>query len=76
MDVISQPMMILYFRMQKKFLEGIWIMMPPFSDGNSFKKSTLEGSVDFTQKVRYAYGYDPEIVDYNPEEGRYQDELL
>ena len=31
-----------------------------------FKKSTLEGSVDFTQKVRYAYGYDPQILDYNP----------
>ena len=31
-----------------------------------FQKSTLEGSVDFTQKVRYAYGYDPQILDYNP----------
>lgn len=31
-----------------------------------FKKSTLEGSVDFTQKVRHAYGYKPEIPDYNP----------
>lgn len=31
-----------------------------------FKKSTLEGSADFTQKVRYAYGYDPLIPDYNP----------
>ncbi|MBK7713157.1 MAG: hypothetical protein IPJ37_21100 [Bacteroidales bacterium] len=26
-----------------------------------FKKSTLEGSFDFTQKVRHAYGYKPEI---------------
>jgi hypothetical protein len=31
-----------------------------------FQKSTLESSVDFTQKVRYAYGYDPQILDYNP----------
>jgi hypothetical protein len=32
-----------------------------------FKKSILEGSADFTQKVRHAYGYDPEILDYNPQ---------
>lgn len=31
-----------------------------------FKKSILEGSVDLTHKVRHAYGYDPEIVDYSP----------
>jgi len=31
-----------------------------------FQKSTLEGSVDFIQKVRYAYGYNPQILDYNP----------
>lgn len=31
-----------------------------------FHKSELSGSVDLTQKVRYAYGYDPEILDYNP----------
>jgi hypothetical protein len=31
-----------------------------------FKQSTLEGSVDYTQKIRYAYGYDPLILDYNP----------
>ena len=31
------------------------------------KKSLLEGSVDFTQKVRYAYGYDPEITGYIPD---------
>lgn len=31
------------------------------------KKSLLEGSVDFTQKTRYAYGYDPEITGYAPE---------
>jgi hypothetical protein len=30
------------------------------------KKSLLEGSVDFIQKVRYAYGYDPEITGYIP----------
>jgi hypothetical protein len=32
-----------------------------------FQKSTLEGSVDFTQKIRHAYGYNPEILDYNPQ---------
>ena len=32
-----------------------------------FKKNTFESSVDFTQKVRYAYGYNPEILDYFPE---------
>jgi hypothetical protein len=31
-----------------------------------FQKSSLEGSVDFTQKTRHAYGYDPQILDYNP----------
>jgi len=31
-----------------------------------FQKSTLEGSVDYTQKVRYAYGYNPEILNYDP----------
>ena len=31
------------------------------------KKSILDGSVDFTQKIRYAYGYDPEITGYSPE---------
>jgi hypothetical protein len=31
------------------------------------KKSLLEGSVDFTQKSRHAYGYDPEITGYAPE---------
>ena len=31
-----------------------------------FKKSTFGTSVDFTQKVRYAYGYDPQILDYSP----------
>lgn len=31
------------------------------------KKSLLEGSVDFTQKIRYAYGYDPEITGYSPD---------
>lgn len=32
-----------------------------------FRKSILEGSVDFNQKIRYAYGYDPEITGYIPE---------
>ncbi len=31
------------------------------------KKSLLEGSVDFAQKIRHAYGYDPEITGYAPE---------
>jgi len=31
-----------------------------------FHKNTLESSVDFTQKVRHAYGYDPQILDYDP----------
>jgi len=32
-----------------------------------FRKNLLESSVDFRQKVRYAYGYDPVITDYSPE---------
>jgi hypothetical protein len=32
-----------------------------------FKKSILEGSVDFGQRIRYAYGYDTSIVGYIPE---------
>ena len=63
-------------KMRKRYLADIWTMMLQFSDGNSFRKSTLESSVDFTQKVRYAYGYDPQILDYNPEKGRYQEQLL
>ncbi len=31
-----------------------------------FKKSLFEGSVDFAQKTRYAYGYNPDIVNYSP----------
>jgi hypothetical protein len=31
------------------------------------KKSLLEGSVDFTRKTRYAYGYAPEITGYAPD---------
>jgi hypothetical protein len=31
-----------------------------------FPKSELEVSVDFTQKERHAYGYDPQIMDYIP----------
>lgn len=29
-----------------------------------FRKNVLEGSVDFSQKLRYAYGYDTSIVGY------------
>lgn len=31
-----------------------------------FRKNILEGSLDFSQKSRYAYGYNPEIIDYSP----------
>jgi len=31
------------------------------------KKNILESSVDFSQKTRYAYGYDTSVVDYSPE---------
>jgi hypothetical protein len=31
-----------------------------------FDKCRLEGSVNYTQKVRHAYGYDPIIMDYDP----------
>src|ERR1035437_3553942 len=31
-----------------------------------FRKNILEGSLDFTQKVRHAYGYNPQIFDYDP----------
>ena len=31
-----------------------------------FRKNTLEGSLDYSGKNRYAYGYDPFIPDYSP----------
>jgi hypothetical protein len=31
-----------------------------------FEKCTFEASANYTQKVRHAYGYDPEIMDYDP----------
>ncbi len=31
-----------------------------------FRKNVLKGSLDFSQKVRHAYGYNPQILDYNP----------
>jgi len=31
-----------------------------------FRKSTLEGSVDYSGKTRHAYGYDPFVSDYFP----------
>ncbi len=31
-----------------------------------FKNSILEGSLDYNQKIRHAYGYDPQIMDYDP----------
>ncbi len=32
-----------------------------------FRKSVFESSVDFTQRVRHAYGYNPAIAGYDPE---------
>ena len=32
-----------------------------------FSKSTLEGSIDFTQRIRHAFGYDTAIVGFVPE---------
>jgi len=31
-----------------------------------FRKSLLEGSIDLTQKTRYAYGYNTDLTDYVP----------
>lgn len=31
-----------------------------------FRKNLLESSVDFSQKTRYAYGYDTSLTDYSP----------
>ena len=31
-----------------------------------FRKNLFESSVDFTQKTRYAYGYDTSITNYSP----------
>lgn len=31
-----------------------------------FRRNLIEGSADFTQKTRYAYGYDTSIVGYTP----------
>jgi hypothetical protein len=31
-----------------------------------FRKSTLEGSIDYKEKTSHAYGYDPAILDYSP----------
>ncbi|HEX7492740.1 MAG TPA: hypothetical protein VF346_00845, partial [Bacteroidales bacterium] len=31
-----------------------------------FRKNVLGGSLDYSQKVRHAYGYDPAILDYTP----------
>jgi len=32
-----------------------------------FRKNFFESSVDYSQKRRHAYGYDPRIIDYTPE---------
>jgi len=32
-----------------------------------FRKSVFESSVDFTQRIRHAYGYNPAIVAYDPD---------
>jgi hypothetical protein len=31
-----------------------------------FRKNLFESSVDFSQKIRYAYGYDTSIINYSP----------
>jgi len=31
-----------------------------------FRKNMLEGSVDYSEKSRYAYGYSPYFIEYNP----------
>lgn len=31
-----------------------------------FRKSVLEGSLDYSEKSRYAYGYSPFVTDYSP----------
>ena len=31
-----------------------------------FRKNVLEGSMDYSEKSRYAYGYSPYFIDYNP----------
>ena len=31
-----------------------------------FRKNTLEGSLDYNEKTRHAYGYDPTFSDYYP----------
>jgi hypothetical protein len=31
-----------------------------------FRNNTLEGSLDYTEKTRHAYGYDPAFADYYP----------
>jgi hypothetical protein len=42
-----------------------------------FRKNFFESSVDFSQKIRHAYGYDPFITDYTPDKSdikmRYND---
>ena len=42
-----------------------------------FRKNFFESSVDFSQKIRHAYGYDPRITDYSPDKSnikmRYND---
>lgn len=32
-----------------------------------FRSAILRGNIDFSQKTRYAYGYDPYFIDYNPD---------
>ena len=40
-----------------------------------FRKSMLEASVDYSQKSRYAYGYDPDFTDYSPAKEGYQNTI-
>jgi hypothetical protein len=48
----------------KKVFAGYMDNDASFFGKKFFSKNLLEGSVDFSQKLRYAYGYDTSIVDY------------
>ena len=52
----------LNFRIMKKVFAGYMDNDVSLFGRKFFRKSLFEGSVDFTQKTRYAYGYDTSIV--------------
>ena len=51
----------------KKVFAGYMDNDASFFGRKFFQNSILMGSVDFSQKVRYAYGYDTIFKNYNPE---------